>query len=165
MLTFHSDPCPPKGQDFCPDAVTQDGTQLDAHRVFGAFHAFVTFVLHLLRVKTAWDLLFRCFVSSLKAWAKFLCLPVLLFSLSAQLLQILIFWLPYLGFVLSHLNETTFTTLCSNWHMRFPSCSCCSPLFQVHVHVSFTPLQDFGFSSSQDSKALSPSQNSYFAWL
>lgn len=138
--------------------------------VFWAFHAFVTFVLHLLGVKTAQDLSFRCFVSSLMAWAKFLCLPVLLFSLSVLLLQILILWLPYLGFVLSHLNETTFTSLCSNWHMRFP-CEIAFLLLLfpvipgVHVHVSFTPLQHFGFSSLQDSKALPPSQNSHFAWL
>lgn len=91
------------------------------------FHAFVPLVLCLLGVKTVWALSFRCFVSSLMAWAKFLCLRVLLFSLSVELLQILIFWLPYLGFVLPHLSETTFTTLWDSLPApavpRFPRCS------------------------------------------
>lgn len=92
------------------------------------FHAFVPLVLCLLGVKTVWALSFRCFVSSLTAWAKFLCLRVLLFSLSVELLQILIFWLPYLGFVLPHLSETTFTTLWDSLPApavpRCPRCSC-----------------------------------------
>lgn len=98
------------------------------------FHAFVPLVLCLLGVKTVWALSFRCFVSSLTAWAKFLCLRVLLFSLSVELLQILIFWLPYLGFVLPHLSETTFTTL---WDSL--PCSCCSPLSQVFTCMFYSP--------------------------
>lgn len=86
-----------------------------------------------LRNQNCWDLCCGCFVSSLTAWAKFLCLPVLLFSLSAQLLQIFIFWLPYRGFVLPDLDETTFTTQCRNWHVRTPACSCCSLWFQAFM--------------------------------
>lgn len=126
-----------------------------------AFRAFVTLVLHLFGVKTAWDLSFRCFVSPLMAWAKFLCLLVILFSLSVQLLQISSFWLSWVcssSFEWNHVYHAV-----QQLAREFPFLLLLFP--GVHVHVSFTPLQHFGLSSSQDSKALPPSQNSYFTWL
>lgn len=153
ILAIHSAPCPPKGQDLCPDAVTQPW---DTAGCSWCPLAFPHTCPAPLRSQNCWDLSFRCFVSSFTSWAKFLCLLVLLFSLSAQLLQILI-WLPYLGFVLPDLNEATFTTQSSNWHCGIPCLLLLLPVVPG-LHISFTPLQHLGFSSSQDSKALPPTK-------